>query len=367
MDEKRIEKTKETVNEWLVDKEYISTLEVNDLIYFEKLCESIHSYLTNISISVYCGWDGTNARLFFIHGYNKRFFDINSNISYFDFIQDVDKWIKLLASLRPNEWLDKKEFMQYITYEDKYYLQILFRHLYSFLKCTPIPVFSSWRDEDHRIYFAIGADKKSFEIDNDISWHDFLYIVENWVKKYYPTYEVESEMEDTLTDDEIWAKVKDEGLKLDDALLIKRKVNKVEKGVITKIHLTDDEFVFRVNDIDYVRLSGTIDNPMSLSSFLKKVRFIDDSKKKKEFIMLNSVELKMIQPSKDLFTIDYSGQKMKNFFIIRYNELKKIPLVKLLDKSYQWCKFKIVFESYSMEEDCIKYLIEKRKEEGIEI
>ena len=267
--------------------------------------------------------------------------------------------------MKPNEWLESERFLSKINFHNKYYIENLGKVFAAYLKTIPVPVLTTWDPVNKRIYVHIGNEKRFFEVDENINYDDFTYLVNKWVSNFFPKFEVEEEVETELSDEEIFEKVK-EGMKLDDALLLRKKAIKKDCGIITKIIITNDEFIFNYNGKEYIRISGSLDNLIPLSVFLKKIREIKDDKEKRKFILENSRELKELNEQKKQILIDYPPKMMKNFFIIRYDDLKKEPLVKVMENVYEWNRFKIVFESKDLERDCLHYLQQKRFEEGIE-
>jgi len=156
-------------------------------------------------------------------------------------------------------------------------------------------------------------------------------------------------------------------MNLNDALLLRKKAIVKDVGVITKIHITNDEFVLNRNGFETIRISGSLENPLPLSSFLKQFRSLTDNKEKRDFILKNSKEIKELPEEKKQIIIDYPSQMMKNFFTIRYDDLKKMNITKIYDNVYEIGRFKLVFESSDLARDCFRYLKQKKLEEGIEV
>ncbi len=267
---------------------------------------------------------------------------------------------------KPNEWLENESFMSKIDFHNKYYIESLGKVLASYIKTVPIPVLTTWDPVNKRIYFHVGQEKRFFEVDENINYWDYTYLVHKWLYQFFPRFEVEEEKEVELSEEEIFEKVK-EGMNLNDALLLRKKAIVKDIGVITKIHITNDEFVLNRNGFETIRISGSLENPLPLSSFLKQFRSLTDNKEKRDFILKNSKEIKELPEEKKQIIIDYPSQMMKNFFTIRYDDLKKMNITKIYDNVYEIGRFKLVFESSDLARDCFRYLKQKKLEEGIEV
>lgn len=265
-----------------------------------------------------------------------------------------------------NKWLEDKEFLDTVKFDDIFYFKQLAHHLSNYLKIVPIPVLTMLDKKHKSISFMVGDNKKRFEMDVNISYRDYITLVHRWIKPFFPCYVVEYEKEEELTESEILARVKDNPeLKLNDLLQVKEKKIKTEKGMIIKIHITTDEFVLQVDDKEFIRISGTIENPMSLSGFLRNLRKIKDDREKRDFIFANSEEIKMISQNNDKIIVDYEGDRMMNFFIIQYPDLKDVQVVHNTNGSYTWGNYQIVFQSFSVEQDCIRYLKDRLRRDGV--
>jgi len=263
---------------------------------------------------------------------------------------------------KPNEWLENESFMSKIDFHNKYYIESLGKVLASYIKTVPIPVLTTWDPVNKRIYFHVGQEKRFFEVDENINYWDYTYLVHKWLYQFFPRFEVEEEQEVELSEEEIFEKVK-EGMNLNDALLLRKKAIVKDVGVITKIHITNDEFVLNRNGFETIRISGSLENPLPLSSFLKQFRSLTDNKEKRDFILKNSKEIKELPEEKKQIIIDYPSQMMKNFFTIRYDDLKKMNITKIYDNVYEMGRFKLVFESSDLARDCFRYLKQKKLEE----
>lgn len=263
--------------------------------------------------------------------------------------------------MRPNEWLDDEAFIHQMDFFDKYYIQTLTKAISNLVKNIPIPMITSWDAKNKRIYFSIGQDiKHYFPVDVNIYYDDFIFQVDKWAEQYYPQYiyeyDSEVEVEVILSDDEIWKKVHDEGMNLNDVLL-STKHNEIhhiiERGIITRIYITNDIFYFKIGDVIEQRISGVLGNLKPLSIFLKEFRKLETSKEKRKYIFDNSTYEKPINSIATEKVIDYLGMRMFNFFNIRIPFMLDKRLKKLSDRRWLWDNFIVIFENNFLEKDCI--------------
>jgi hypothetical protein len=267
--------------------------------------------------------------------------------------------------MKNNAWLENKEFIQKSTFEDKYYFEILGKHISNYIKNAPIPIVATYDSVNKRIYFTVGSLSKSWEIDIDVSYRDYLTIVNRWLYQFFPKYTIDKQREVSLSEQEI-IELRDKALKEDKqfdinkALTLKKVETYKETGIIEKITLTSDEFIFNLNDEKYVHVSGTRLNPLPLSKFLKTIRKIEGDSEKMEFIEENSTLVKKMGNSLNKIHITYQGKQMLNFFIINYPDLYNKELVRVEPLEYEWNNFHIKFESDTLRTDCIKYYEEMR-------
>lgn len=268
--------------------------------------------------------------------------------------------------MKPNEWLETREFLKKIDFMDEYYLVELCKHLANFLKSIPISVLAEWdRKSNDRLYINVGPNSKSFEIDTDISYYDFIKLIKNWLIQFFPQYKVEVEEEVDYTKEEMWEMIKEEGLNPNDVLDMKKKEKREEVGIIERIILKNDEFIFNIDGDRFIRMSGTLGNVLPLSQFLKKLRPDNNlnDEEIRNYILNNSIEIKKYKDSRETIVINYPSHQMLNFFIINLSDMKDEKIVRTDVKSYRWGKFKIKFEHNLICKDCLKYVREK----GVEI
>lgn len=255
---------------------------------------------------------------------------------------------------KANFWLEDSEFIGKSNFPDKYYLESLGKHISNYLKNAPIPVLTTYDPQNKRIYFSVGNEKKGFTLNTELSYYDYITIVKRWLTNFYPQYFLEYEIDVPLSDDEIYQKVR-EGINLNDAIQMTKKQNFKEKGIIEKIQLTADEFILNINGQSQLRLSGTPQNPVSLSFFLKQIKNIKDQKEKKEYIFSNSLEIKPLSSNKKEIPINYQGHQLYNFFVVNFQDLISEPLKEIEPFIYSWGRFRIKFESKSLLSDCLTY------------
>jgi len=272
-----------------------------------------------------------------------------------------------------NDWLTDIEFIQNSSFSDKYYFEALGKYLTHYLKIIPVPVVTIWMDNEKRIKFSIGDNVKEFKIDSDISYLDYIVLVDRWLSDFFPQYNITLEINRKLTEDEI-IELREEAIKnnkkfdLNDALNQTKPHQFIEKGIITRIYMTNDEFTFVENDKTFIKMST-----IPLSIFLKKLRNIENDEDKKNFILQNSVELRTFTEDNNPTIISYSGKKMINFFLINYIDLKDKPLKSIKENkgTYRWGRFLIKFDNYTLEKECLEIYNKKRiadslnKEEAI--
>jgi hypothetical protein len=269
--------------------------------------------------------------------------------------------------LKANEWLESDAFIAKMDYPNKDFVKSLTRVIASFVWEAPVPILTTWDPLHKRIYFSIGTDKRYFELDENVDNYDYIVNVSRWAYKYFPYYELDEEKEVELSDDEILAKVQ-KGVNLDDAILLRKKIQIKERGTLVKVDLGNDQFVLDINGDGFVRISGTLNNPKTLSIFLKELRLIQDNKERKNFIFQNSVELKKL-PEKPIIKIAHQKNKMINFFIIHYPDLKHEPIIKneetLNNLEYKWGRFLIRFEDNELRDYCMNYITTRIKDDEI--
>jgi len=264
---------------------------------------------------------------------------------------------------KSNFWLEDIDFLKKTNFKDLYYLESLTKHISNFLKNVPIPVLATYDAKYKRIYFSVGQHKKGFSLDVEIAYYDYITLVKRWLRKFYPQYKVIYEIEDLLSENEIYEKIK-QGMKFSEAASLTKKVKKTEIGVIEKIKLVEDEFILVVNGESQLRVSGTLQQPMTLKIFLNELKQISLNEEKRKFIFDHSKLIKILpNPNEKKILITYSGKQLLNFFKINFEDLKNYDLIEIEPFYYQWGRFYIKFDSKSLLNDCLE-LYKKEKEKN---
>jgi hypothetical protein len=255
-----------------------------------------------------------------------------------------------------NKWLEDNDFLNCIDFNDKYYLLALTKEISNYIKNAPVPMVTSWHKETKSINFLIGQNVKTrFSIDPEIAYKDFITKVEKWASKYYPQYEIEYEAEEDYSDNEYLNMVREEKISLDDALLRKKTIIKREKGIIERIYMREDSFLFNLDGEKSLRISGIPGQTiLPLSKFLPALRKIKDDELIKEYIFSHSIESRKFKPKSKKEEISYSGYMMRNFFEINFDSLKNEELIKVDNRLWEWGDYIIKFESNLLENDCIE-------------
>lgn len=263
--------------------------------------------------------------------------------------------------MKPNKWLEHNKYiLDNIDFHDKIYFQILAKEVANYIKNSPIPIVTWWMPEEKGILFIVGNSIRWLvPVDTEISYRDYITMVEKTARKYYPQYYVNKTIETSLSEDEIVMLLqKDRSVTFEQALTMKKEITVVESGMIEKIYMRNDEFIFNLNGERYKRMSGIpIKKPMPLSEFLEGIRKInalnpeDKDNKLRDFILENSSEKRKLEEK--IITIDYSGMQMVNFFKINFALLRDKPFERIDDLYYSWGNFRIKFDSLNIENACL--------------
>jgi hypothetical protein len=267
-----------------------------------------------------------------------------------------------------NKWLENPDFLDKISFKDKYYLETLFHKIAAFIKNAPIPILSTWDNEHKSIYLSIGENKQFFTVSTDIAYYDVITLMRKWCIKFYPQYEIELEKQVEYTDEEIVEElVGKQGMNLNDAILARKTIKYIEKGIIEKVYFGDNEnrdrFVLNVNGVQQLRLSGNITKGiiMPISEFMDGIRKFSKEKEKytqqdvKNYIELNSRFIKELKQENEIL-INYSGRQMLNFIDINFDLLyPEYDLTQLPnnDFTFVWGRFKLTFNSKILIDDCL--------------
>lgn len=268
--------------------------------------------------------------------------------------------------MKINKWLEDEAFIAKMSFGDKYYLETLCFKVAAFLKNIPVPVCSTWDNKNKSIYFSIGDNKHYVPIDVNVAYHDYITLIDKWTRQFYPQYQVEVNTEIDYTDEEIMNLVKT-GINLNDALLMRKPHSYIEVGVIEKIFIKKDEFIFNRNGEREVRRSSLpgkgMESLLPLSKFMEGIRKLSDDEEKKNYIEDNSKVSMLLREREKEIIINYSGKQLISFFNINFDNNKLYPLIALDEFQYSWGIFRIVFESKILRDDCIAVYAKKMSKE----
>lgn len=269
--------------------------------------------------------------------------------------------------MKANKWLENTEFIEKIKFKDAYYLETLLFKIAAFIKNAPVPIISSW-DNDHKsIYLSIGDNKQFFQLDTNIAYYDMITLMKRWCNPFYPQYELEVEKQVEYTDEEIVNElVSKQGMNLNDAILARKTVKYIERGIIEKVFFGDtdnrDRFILNINGVRQIRLAGNISNGIILpiGEFMEGIRKFSKEKEKytqqdvKDYIEHNSKYISDLK-NKGEVLITYKGMQMLNFIRINFVDLyPDYELEQQEDFVYTWGKFKLIFDSKSLIRDCLE-------------
>lgn len=254
-----------------------------------------------------------------------------------------------------NKWLVSDLFLSKVTFDDMYYFKTLGKYLFNFLKYVPINVLSTWDSKYKRIFFFVGKNKKAFKVDTDIWYSDFIYMVEDYLKQFYPRYEIDSEVESSLSEKEMFDMIQ-QGMNPNDVLELTKKEYIKEIGIITKIFLTKDLFVLDVNSNKQLRMAGTVTHLCSLSYFKDNLKPIKNDIEKRKYIYDYSSKCKDLSSTSKVRKINLKGRQLFNFIRIRINEVSQYPLVQLSEYTYLWGKYQFTFTSEVLKQDVFSFL-----------
>ncbi len=117
--DKNMQKTNNVVNEWLINDAFLKNTNFPDLYYLETLCYKIYSFLKNVPVPVYTSYDYNHHSIYFLIGTHKKYFPVDMDISYYDYITLVRRW---LCTFYPKYTVS---FIKEIDYDDAEILQIV--------------------------------------------------------------------------------------------------------------------------------------------------------------------------------------------------------------------------------------------------
>lgn len=93
------EERKMKPNEWLDSssekgRKFLSKLDFHDMYYFESLAIHLTDFLRNTPVPILTTWDAKNKRIYFSIGKESSFFPVSTEISYDDYLTQVERWTK---------------------------------------------------------------------------------------------------------------------------------------------------------------------------------------------------------------------------------------------------------------------------------
>ena len=81
-------------NKWLEDSEYINSRNFEDKYYLESLCHHLSNFIKNVPIPVLCDYIERFKSISFSVGKEKNSFPLTIDISYYDYITLVKRWLQ---------------------------------------------------------------------------------------------------------------------------------------------------------------------------------------------------------------------------------------------------------------------------------
>lgn len=79
-------------NSWLENSDFIAKLKFKDKYYLETLCFKIAAYIKNAPIPILSSFDVNHNSIYLSVGDNKKYFNITTDIAYYDFISLMKEW-----------------------------------------------------------------------------------------------------------------------------------------------------------------------------------------------------------------------------------------------------------------------------------
>ena len=254
-----------------------------------------------------------------------------------------------------NKWLVSDLFLSRVQFDDMYYFRTLGKYLFNFLKYVPINVLSTWDSKYKRIFFFVGKNKKAFKVDTNIWYSDFIYIVESYLKQFYPQYEIDAEIESSLSEKEMFDMIQ-KGMNPNDVLDLTKKEHIKETGIITKMFLTKDLFVLDINNKKELRMAGTVVHLCSLSYFKDNLKLIKGGVERRKYIYEYSSKCKDLNTNTNVRKINLKDKQLFSFIKTRLNELQNNELVQLSEYTYSWGKYQFTFNSETLKQDIFNFL-----------
>lgn len=278
----------------------------------------------------------------------------------------------------PNNHLTDSQYLKALNYKDEHYLLSLCQSLWEFIKNAPVPIYTDiyrLKSKDIvNIKLSIGDKFSIYKVDSDISYFDFIYRYKLVAEQFYPQYSFEEEVEVELETEEMMKVASETDISLNDVVFLTKKISKKQEGVIHKVMLSKDEFLFEHNGERSIRTSLCAENIkdiLPVRTFLQNVRTMFYKKVNgiiiRDYIFNNTKEVQKLVKKEDenKVVIEYAPAMMKNFFKIHFNSLKENSLERVTDLHHNWGKFVIVFYDTISEQECINYYRKRRESENI--
>ena len=262
-----------------------------------------------------------------------------------------------------NRWLRDSETLEQTDFADKYYLIELCNKVSNFLQSCPVHVICPHKRPKNHLIFRIGSIRNfALPIHTDIAHEDFLTLLDQELRPFYPQYVIKVQKERKLTTEEIAELVKTRQFKsVPETFEETIAEETTEIGIIERIVLLNDEFILSVNGVKTLRVSGNAKAAILLSDFLKELRNLEDSGDKKNFIFNNSLEIRKL-PEPGKVVLSHSGKKLYNFFKINLPLLADKTIIQIDSDLFEWDRFQFSFKSKSLEEECLALVTSFQKE-----
>jgi hypothetical protein len=265
----------------------------------------------------------------------------------------------------PNTQLTDKEYLYSLNFVDFNYLQNLCLSLWGFVKNSPIllviDICNSNKGETIIKVYS-GENKHTYKVDITISVADFIYQIKKDLYPLFPKFDIEEEIEVELDPEEILRITSVTDTPLTDVIFMTKKKKVHQTGVILKVFLKADEFLFEYNGKKSIRTTCkafNINDILPIKMFMQSVRTLCSNKvsgeRIREYIFIHSKEIKKLPEKEREVLIDYPAFQLYNFFKIHYQDLWGEPLQKIDSLIYLWGKFKIIFPDKIIEKDCLDF------------
>lgn len=224
-----------------------------------------------------------------------------------------------------NEWITEKINLRYLGYKgDPYYFEHLCGVVSKFLNKCPVPIISNWNKESQSIFLFIGKNKVRVPIDESIHYRDYIAIIEQWAKSFYPKIENNVSIQRNPSKGELANMVATGNISSTD--ILGGKVIKIEESfhetiLIERIYLLDDQFrctVEEQKESNTVKRKEIRQTTVPLNEFLRNIRQMLKQRLPQEarsYFFHYSVVVTNLDKEK-LIEIDYPPNQLGSFFRI---------------------------------------------------